>query len=557
MKRAWWGWLLVASSSSCSSDVNSPSATDCGGTACVEARSEPPDASAPDAAVTPPSPELTLLLTPDQLVLKPGSTVDVGIAVTRPLDFTDSLTVAVTNLPPGVSAMTGTIPNDGTLGTFRLSVAANVAQGSFIADVTVRGTSKVVATRLPAEVIGPAGALDTSFGTGGRTTSGVEFVVANLGVQPDGHVVLAGTSSTSGAAPTHDQVAVRFDADGVVDATFGAGGKAVLDFGGGDDFTSDALVQRDGKIVLAGHQYTALDDTRAQTIGRFNADGTVDTTFAGTGKSLVTPAGSNSFFGLHQQPDGKLLAAGVRNVGANRNGSMTRFTAQGSLDPSFGTGGTGILEMGSQDYCIGAATDKSGRIVVAGERFNGVGYDFVAARFTAAGVVDTTFAAPNGWVASVSGVDIIAFAWAVVVQADGKVVIGGSGPGPTVGHDLVVFRYLDDGTPDLGFGTNGKAALDVGDWDRIYRVASDDQNRIVFVGESSQGPSGKAVVGRLLPNGQPDVTFGRGGLVLLDFSPDGGDFAEGLALLPDGRMLIGGHSVESTKRVPWVAKLWP
>jgi uncharacterized delta-60 repeat protein len=494
-----------------------------------------------------------MTIDPTQLVLVPGASVDVTVVLTRPADLVEPLRLEITKLPPNAAATTGVIPGDRTRASFRLTLASNTPQGSYVPDVTVRGTSKFVTTRLPLTVIGAPGAIDTTFGAGGHAIAPTEFTTANLGVQPDGHIVLGGTA---GVSPSHDYVAVRFDAAGVADAAFGTGGKAVHDFGG-DDYAQDAIVQHDGKIVLAGYQYTAV--AYAELVGRFNADGTPDTTFGGaaTGRLSLSPSTYNIFYGLHQQPDGKLLGGGIRHNGTDYDFTVTRLTSLGELDPSFGSGGYGVIDMGSQDYCLGLATDAQGRVVATGERYNGTGYDLVAARFTAAGVADATFATPSGWVSSVAGGALTSFGGATLVQPDGKVVVGGSGPGPSAGQDFVLFRYNDDGTPDAAFGTGGKAAFDVGGWDRIFRLAIDAQKRILFVGQSENDETSRAIVGRLLPDGQLDASFGAGGRVALDFTPAGGDFAKGLALLDDGRVLVGGYASEAGKVTPWVTRLWP
>ena len=550
--RRLWGLLLAATViPSCSSD-GAASDSSCDTAPCTEPARTPSSTTLPDGGpATPPPTALTLTLEPNQLVVKPGTSADVTVVVTRPSDLVEPLTVEVAKLPANIDAITAAIPGDRTRASFRLTVGANAQQGTYAADVTVHGSSKTVTTRLPFSVIGAPGALETAFGKGGRATAAVDFAVTNIGVQPDGHVVLAGTA---GAAAPHDHVAVRFDALGVADAAFGSMGKAVFDYGG-DDYAQDALVQRDGKIVIAGYLYTP--ETYAMIIGRFNADGTQDPTFGTAGKISLAPTVYNIFYGLHEQPDGKLLAAGIRHTGLDYNCSVTRFSAQGALDPSFGAGGYGTLDMGSQDYCLGVATDSQGRVVVTGERYNGTGYDMVSGRFTAAGVVDTTFGAPNGWVNSVPGAALISFGWTTLVQPDGKMLVAGSGPGPSAAQDFMLYRYNDNGTPDATFGKDGKAAFDVGAWDRIYRIALDSQNRIVFVGPSSNDATARAVVGRVLPNGQIDTTFGQGGRVVLDFTPSGSDSAQGLKILKDDHILVGGTSTEATKITAWVAKLWP
>lgn len=551
MKRV-WGLLLAATViPSCSSEDALVEPT-CDPAPCSNAPRSPSSETLPDGAPAPPSTLLTLTLEPNQLVVKQGSSIDVNVVITRPSNLIEELAVELANLPPNTEVLTAKIPGDRTRASFRLTFGASTPQGTFAPDVTVRGTSKVVTTRLPLSVLGKAGALDTTFTPTGRATSAVEFSVANFGVQPDGRIVVGGT--TGGAAP-HDQIAVRFDTSGVADATFGAGGKAVFDYGG-DEYVQDVLVQQDGKVVLAGYYYTP--EAYSQLIGRFDVDGKPDATFGNAGKISQSPSVFNIFYGLHQQADGKLLAAGIRHNTVDYDCLVARFTAQGVPDPTFGTGGSALLEMGSQDYCFAVATDAQGRVAFTGQRYNGTGYDLTSGRFTAAGLIDATFGAPKGWVNSVPGAALTAFGWDMLVQPDGKTLVAGSGPGPSVSNqDIVLYRYNEDGTADASFGNAGKAAFDIGSYDRVHRVALDSQKRIIIVGSSATDASARAFIGRLLPNGQLDGSFGAGGGVLLDYSSTGVDSAQGVTVLSDDRLLIAGTSLEAGKTTPWVAKLWP
>lgn len=510
----------------------------------------------PDGAPAPSGSKLTLTLEPNAIALTQGSSADVSLVVTRSSDLVEPLALEFTDLPLSAGANSAPIPGDRTRASFRLSVGVNTPPGKYTVTVTVRGTANVATAQLALSVSGASGALDTSFATGGRATSGVGFIVQNLGVQPDGHIVLGGTAGTQ---PVRDMVAVRFNALGVADAAFGASGSARYDFGG-DEVAGDALVQRDGKVVLAGTVVSATGTSSAQTIGRFNVDGTPDTTFAGTGKLALSPSQFNSFNGLHQQLDGKLVASGGRYTGVTFDCAVTRITPQGALDPTFGAGGYVTLDMNGHENCSAVTTDAQGRVVVAARRGDDNLTDYLASgRFTAAGALDTSYASPNGWVI---GAPIGGVGSTVLVQPDGKVLIGGSGPnnskptlGPLVG---VVHRYGNDGVPDLTFGHDGRVGNDIPTLASIQRIALDSVNRIVVVGRSSaDDATSKAVVARLMADGKLDATFGQGGVLLLDFTPGGADFGVGLALLPDGRMLIGGYSQEKGVSTPWVAKIWP
>lgn len=553
----------IAGVAACSSTTVDDSAAGC--VDCAETPRSPTSGTLGDGGVTSPADgaptatanDLTVTVDKGSVILQEGASIDVLVTVARPTDVTEALTISVLGLPPAVIATAGTIPRGATQASVRISAAKGVLQGTTAFDLVVQSTARTASAHVGLTIIGAPGVLDTTFGPasgGGRSLGKLtDMTVSNLGVQADGHLVLGGTSG----AASHDFVAVRFDANGLPDAAFGTGGKAVHDFGG-DEYAQDMIVMRDGKILLGGYTYSPFGYGMA--FARFEVGGAPDLPFGGgnTGRVVLAPTQYQIAYGLKEQPDGKILGAGIHFNGVDHDFAVARLSAQGALDTTFGASGFAVIQMGSHDYCLGATVDAQGRIVATGERYNGAGYDLVTARFSGAGALDTTFASPTGWVASVAGGAGYAYAWTTLVAPDGKVLVAGSVPGPG-GQELAVLRYKDDGTLDATFGAGGKVVLDGMPWDRIYRMLLDSQGRLVFVGHSSAtatvDASARAVVGRLLPNGALDTTFGSGGRV--NFKPTAaGEVGIGVALDASGRIVVGGYQVDAGKLVPWVARFW-
>jgi uncharacterized delta-60 repeat protein len=128
------------------------------------------------------------------------------------------------------------------------------------------------------------------------------------------------------------------------------------------------------------------------------------------------------------------------------------------------------------------------------------------------------------------------------VQADGKVLIAGSAA-TNQGTRFAVVRHLRDGGLDPSFGHGGKVVLPVGTRnDAVRALAVQPDGRILLAGGSDQGSRGvDFAVMRLLPDGQPDPGFGNGGSFVHDFF-GGTDRARALALMADGRIVVGGES---------------
>src|SRR5262245_1566372 len=193
------------------------------------------------------------------------------------------------------------------------------------------------------------GALDAlNFGTGGKTVTmiGTQAMSPALAFQSTGAIIVASGNEA-------DHVVLRYSATGAPDAIFG---KVVTDVGG-TDFANAVAVQSDDKIVVAGHANvnTAPNvNTSDITLVRYNADGTLDTTFTGPAGNarpgiVVTDlngAFDNAFSVALQTPaaaNTSILVSGNSGTGGFAHLVLLRYTTLGVLDSTFGNGGTGIV----------------------------------------------------------------------------------------------------------------------------------------------------------------------------------------------------------------------
>jgi uncharacterized delta-60 repeat protein len=221
------------------------------------------------------------------------------------------------------------------------------------------------------------GNLDASFGSGGKVITdfdgGVDGAYA-VALQADGKIIAAGQSGLSFAL-------ARYDANGNLDVGFGSGGKVISDFSGNfGDITAIAL-QADGRIVAAG--YTGFYDF---ALARYEANGQLDSSFGAGGKVITDfSGGSDDAFAVTLQKDGKIIAAGSsagRFSGASF--ALARYDSKGGLDPSFGAGGkltTSFADRDDEAYAM--AFQPDGKLVVCGEAYQeSAGYfNFALARY--------------------------------------------------------------------------------------------------------------------------------------------------------------------------------
>lgn len=300
-----------------------------------------------------------------------------------------------------------------------------------------------------------SGALDSSFGTAGIAFGGAIGAGGvspyRMALQPDGRIIAVGACQ---GATTYDFCVQRFTADGAIDTTFNssATGSLVIDMNANFDYINAAVVQSDGRIVLAGgcgnggvYLYCAL---------RLLANGSIDTSFGQSGKLLATASGGAQAAAV--QPDGKLLLAGqcAHTVGMFLKGDfcILRFNANGSVDSGFGAAGQVLTTVGNYgNMAHSIAVQPDGRIVVAGSCGNGgnnSAADICVQRFTAEGALDPTFNG-TGYVVTPIGSGGFYFLYSpkpgVALYPDGRILVGSSCPGGSGDYDFCSVRY--DGGP--------------------------------------------------------------------------------------------------------------
>jgi uncharacterized delta-60 repeat protein len=188
-----------------------------------------------------------------------------------------------------------------------------------------------------------------------------------LALQPDGKLLIAGSGRIiRQPAPSLDFVAVRLNADGSYDTSFGLGGIAIMQVAAGNNYGRSVAVQPDGRIIVAGH--TEPGSNQDVALVRLNADGSLDTTFDGDG-IVLTPIDSPSgtVDGLVLQSNGRIVVAGSSLTNLH-DVDFLRYNADGSLDGTYGDAGfaTFDIDSGTWDDASGLALDSDGHAVVAG-----------------------------------------------------------------------------------------------------------------------------------------------------------------------------------------------
>lgn len=401
----------------------------------------------------------------------------------------------------------------------------------------------------PAAAVTP-GDLDAGFGSAGLVTT----AITEYGDDRANAVAVDGSGKTLVAGGSNGSFAVaRYNTDGTLDTSFSGDGITTVSFGAGVEGAAHAVVyDHDADAIVLVGSVRPPFDLGGQSAGdiavaRLNDQGNLDTSFDGDGRLTVDLGDNDDAWDAAIQPDGKIVIVG---------GWVLRLTTSGALDTTFSTDGKASADFGAgivgggQDVAI----DGAGMIVVAVTTWDaGNDSDFGLARFESDGDPDPTFGT-GGTVVVDTGDD--AEAAEVLLTGDGGIVLAGTRFTADVG-DLALARFtasgvLDDGGDGPGGtgygGGDGLAGVDVGGNDRAWAAVVGGGDAVTLAGTSDSTNAGQWALARFDSDGVLDTGgFGGGdGLVTTDFGTSTVDEALGAALQNDGRLVVAGASVVQT-----------
>jgi uncharacterized delta-60 repeat protein len=346
---------------------------------------------------------------------------------------------------------------------------------------------------------------------------------------------LAAVAAAAALVVTAVPAAGAATTSGSVDTTFGAGGFATVPFGQWSA-ASAVAVQASGAIVTAG-QTQAADGTNAILVTQMLPSGALDPSFGSGGTQVVTigaSAGDDSGAALGLQSNGDILVAGSGTDAQGRiDFAVVRLLPNGQRDASFGADGVVTIPIGTQAMATAVAVQSNGRILVGGGAQIGGQTEFAAVRLTANGALDTSFGSRG--IATVPNPG--AYAWGLVLQSNGDVVLGGQeayGPAGSNNSQFMVARLTATGTADRSFGSGGVVSLPVGSTAYGYALAIQPKDQKLLIAGPAYTTTGVAATARLNPNGTLDTTFGSRGIAAI---PDWNG-AQAIALQPNGQIVL-------------------
>ncbi|NIJ54310.1 T9SS type A sorting domain-containing protein [Dyadobacter arcticus] len=346
-----------------------------------------------------------------------------------------------------------------------------------------------------------------------------------------------------------------FGQSGALDPTFGQGGKVVTDVDQVRNATNKILIQPDGKVVLIGYCVPSYQQGYF-TLIRYNVDGSLDQSFGQNGivKTIVGPEEDIPFSGA-LQPDGKILAAGYSWNGLSYDFAMVRYTTNGARDLTFGVSGIVSTDFGDEFSEVAniILLQPDGKIILAGYSQDAVNNDLnmAMARYNANGSLDDSFGIEGKVIVEIGEAGLVQSIRSIALQSDGKIVGAGyteqiNAAQDEISNVVALIRLTQNGLLDNSFGNGGIVQTAIGKNDVAAAIAVQPNNRILVLGKTKAVKYGYTdfLLLRYKSDGQLDPVFGQDGIVITSFD-NTDDEGSALILQPDSKILAAGFTAKN------------
>jgi uncharacterized delta-60 repeat protein len=332
------------------------------------------------------------------------------------------------------------------------------------------------------------GNIDSSFGNNGFAITAfgpsISSASANaVALQPDGNIVVGGSVEYT-TFSNLDWAICRYDTNGIPDTTFGLNGIVTKDFGSWAEGINDIMVLPGGKLLAGGAARTMIGFGYDMTVGKFNSDGTIDTTFGAGGVSFVPFVSLSMIASIGLQSNGKIIGAGHRTTQVmagdffyaafrlNSNGSIdSTFAMDGRFDDGFG---------GLNDLAEAMIIQNDDKIIIVGESdLNEWSGGII--RTDTNGLQDVTFGM-NGKVREDFGYEMSDEYKSVLLLSDGRILAAGEAQIPSGNTDFAFVLFHPNGTIDSSFGTNGRFESVINGYDNLLQSLFQPDGKLLAIG---------------------------------------------------------------------------
>jgi uncharacterized delta-60 repeat protein len=388
------------------------------------------------------------------------------------------------------------------------------------------------------------GTVDITFGRNGSFvfTELTGFKVETAIMLSDGRILIGGTHFGTGIEERGDMCVARLLANGFLDRSFGQNGFTRIDLLlRADDRLFAMATQPDGKILALGRSRVSSVSSNLAVL-RLHQTGAIDTSFAQTGKLLRSTADpSAALFAVSINSDGNITVAGREN----NQMLLWRLRTNGTSALQFGVSGVvrdNVMPQSFVESCVNIRPMSDGSMILGIVALKGDSSSVVAARYTPSGGADLTFG-QNGH-ASFTLPGTLDAVGGLGIMPDGKIIISGDYSGPDGRQQLFFGRFLQNGSIDSTFSTNGRLSMFIEESD-LFGTPSmhilPNGTLLHACTFTAKGGASDFGIMRLLPNGMPDEGFAKEGLLNVDFGI-GADSNPEIFPLPNGNILLANRA---------------
>jgi len=358
------------------------------------------------------------------------------------------------------------------------------------------------------------GTIDTTFGTAGIVFKESGSVKEGLKMLPDGKfIIISGDYVNYGGNNMPSAAFERYTQEGVLDTTFGTDGKVVTSFGNGYTGLTSMSLLPDGKFVATGSFSPTGQNTVVMIAAKYNADGSLDTTFDTDGKVTTTfGTGTNSYgVFVSANSDGKITVAGTVFTSNNTliNFGLVQYNANGSLDTGFDGDGKALSLIDDGFYAIKSISkDASGKYLVNFNDGNPFNYSVIR-KYNADISLDASFGINGQFNTLNSGYGMAEY---ITATSDSKIIMLRS-------FTFGLIKYNTNGTLDTTFDTDGIVITEFEySTDELKKIIVLPNDKIIAIGTSRYRQPNNAyfsniVLSKYNSDGSLDTSFGNLGKV--------------------------------------------
>ncbi len=348
----------------------------------------------------------------------------------------------------------------------------------------------------------PTGELDGDFGIEGKIKLkfGASVSSSNtMFIQSDDKIILAGGAAATDTS-LYDFGLIRLNANGNIDSTFGLNGIVLTEMNEKTDEICALDILDDNSIVAVGYKHEGIFDDSDFAICKYSYNGLLDTTFGNGGKLIIDLGNSEKASSIIANSDGSLLIGGYSYYDYYEDGEyyhiselvLLRLLSSGKIDSTFGINGFTITPVFDyRAYLQKMYEVEDGKYICAVKLVKDFSADFGIVKFDSLGFLDSTFS-EDGIVNTDIPYDEFEIVNDIVIQADNKILmVGYTDASADNAADVVVVRYLQEGVLDSTFQYDGISIIDINElYNQGNAMCLQPDGKIIVAADASDGEGG-------------------------------------------------------------------